>query len=953
MKPIARLLLSLACLALNAGHATAGLFYANTSPANVPWPGGVIPYLFDPGLTSAETNTYLHGLREWELAANVQFVPRSNQTQYILFKYDPNGPNRYSGANPQVVEVNSLSRAQVGHEMGHSLGLHHENVRPDQSSRLLVLTNNIWPGQEFWFIPDLTGVVHGQYDFESVMHLGRNFASIDPAHLDTQQARPGYERYQSRMGNHALSPGDRAAVAYLYGPPVAPPTNVVTTTRDFGPGSLRAALYYAMDHPGTTIRFNLPPSDAGYSNGVWNIQLTGHLPPLVADGTVIDGGTQPGFAGRPLVFVDGSAMLPPSVVGYVSGLLVYAANCSVKQLAFTGLNWNALTLLYADATNNTIAGCWCGLDATGTNRAPNAAQGILIAGGASRNVIGGTTAAARNVLSGNAQYGFFLTDANTTGNTILGNYIGTDFSGSLAVSNATGGAFLGNGARSNLVGGATAAARNVFSGNHGFGLWLGGAGPRHNTVRGNFFGLNAAGSAAVPNTFAGMHLIDGAVENLVAANVFSGNANEGLRVSGADTTGNVVQGNFCGTSPDGTAAIPNGFGGLIVMSGAWGNLIGGLTPAARNVCSGNGTVGLAVGDGAHGNVVQGNFCGTDASGNGALGNGFAGAYLTGAHDNFFGGTVPGAGNLLSGNGTYGLFVAGPDTLGNLIQGNFIGTRADGSNALANGWIGVVFYSAASDNVLGLAPDGSGAGNIIAHHYADAVRVADADTAGNRIRGNTCFDNGGLSINLLGGTEDWYGVTANDAGDSDEGPNQFQNFPELTEATAYPASATVAGTLRSKAARFFVVDVHRDPAEHSSEYGVGRFHAGSTTVTTDGSGYASFSVSVPGSFAGQYFSATATDYVSGDTSEFGPALLAETAPAPPSFVGPISLTSTGFVARLAVTPGQSYRVQAATNLGVNPVIWTTLTNFVAATASRDFLDTDATNRPLRFYRVISP
>lgn len=953
LRPSLSALPSLLALVLATLPVSGGFFYANTSPATVPWPGGEVPYVFDSALSEAEVETYLHGLREWELAADIRFVPRTHQTHYVLLRYDPAGPNRVSGSQPQVVEVNSLSRAQVAHEIGHSLGFHHENVRPDQAAHLLVLTNHVQPGQLFWFVPDPTGVMHSAYDFESVMHLGRNFASINPAELDTQQARPGFERFQPRMGNLALSRGDRAAAAWLYGPPATPLTNVVTTTRDYGPGSLRAALYYAMDHPGATIRFNLPQSDPGYSNGVWNILLTGHLPPLVTDSTVIDGGTQPGFAGRPIIFVDGSAMLPESVVGSVSGLLIYAANCVVRQLAFTGFNWNGLTLLYAGATNNTIAGCWCGLDATGTNRAPNVYQGILIADGASRNIIGGATAAARNVLSGNAQYGFILINWNTSGNTILGNFIGTDFSGSLAVSNAAGGAFLGHAASSNVVGGATAAARNVFSGNHNFGLWLGGSGPRHNTVRGNFFGLNAAGSAALPNTFAGMHLIDGAAENLIAGNVFSGNASEGLRVSGLATTGNTVQGNLCGTSPDGSVAIPNGFGGLIIMDGAWGNVIGGPTPETRNVCSGNGTVGLAVGEGAHGNVVQGNYCGTDASGASALGNGFAGAYLTGAPDNFFGGTAPGAGNLLSGNGTYGLFLAGSATLGNRIQGNLIGTSADGAAALPNGWVGVAFYDAASDNILGLAPDGSGAGNLIAHHYADGVRVADEGTVGNSIRGNICFNNGGLGINLVGGTEDFHQVTANDPGDTDIGPNRLQNFPVLTSAGAYPTSTLITGTLDSTPGRGFLVDVYRSPVAHASGHGEGREYVGVTTVTTSPEGAAAFSLTLPGNGAGQYYSATATDLTTGDTSELSRSLLATNAPPPPEFLGPGLLTATGFLAQAQVTPGQTYRFQLATNLSAQPVAWTDLTNLLAAQAVQEFLDAGATNRPRTFYRLASP
>ena len=157
-----------------------------------------------------------------------------------------------------------------------------------------------------------------------------------------------------------------------------PLTNVVTTTADFGPGSLRAAMYYVTDHPGSVVKFNIPTSDPGYSNGVFNIHLTGHLPPLVANGMVIDGSTQPGFTGKPLIVVDGSQIIPETFTSD-TGLLIYSSSNQMKNISFTGFDWNGLTLVYADATNNTISGCWLGLDSTGTNAAPNAYQGILIA----------------------------------------------------------------------------------------------------------------------------------------------------------------------------------------------------------------------------------------------------------------------------------------------------------------------------------------------------------------------------------------------------------------------------------------------------------------------------------------------------------------------------------------------------------------------------------------------
>ena len=90
------------------------------------------------------------------------------------------------------------------------------------------------------------------------MHYGRTLFSINPATLDVLVPNaPYFAEYYYRIGNLALSPGDRAGAAYLYGSPTTPISNVVTNTADVGLGSLRAAIYYANDHPGTTISFNI------------------------------------------------------------------------------------------------------------------------------------------------------------------------------------------------------------------------------------------------------------------------------------------------------------------------------------------------------------------------------------------------------------------------------------------------------------------------------------------------------------------------------------------------------------------------------------------------------------------------------------------------------------------------------------------------------------------------
>jgi hypothetical protein len=243
--------------------------------------------------------------------------------------------------------------------MGHSFGFTQENIRIDQTNYLTVLTNNIFPASNLYFFNiDPTSVTNGGYDFESVMHLGNNFRSVSPTNLYTQLAKPAYIKYQPRMRNLCLSKGDRAALSFLYGPPLVPLTNVVTITADYGGGSLRAAMYYAADHPGVPVRFNIPTSDAGYSNSVFTIHLTGYLPPLVVDGTVIDGLTQPGYDGSPLIVIDGSQTIPEAYApGAVTGLLIYAADCQVKNLLFQNFNWNGVTLRYAYATNNVLSGC--------------------------------------------------------------------------------------------------------------------------------------------------------------------------------------------------------------------------------------------------------------------------------------------------------------------------------------------------------------------------------------------------------------------------------------------------------------------------------------------------------------------------------------------------------------------------------------------------------------------
>jgi hypothetical protein len=931
---------------------SAGNFYAGTSPSNVPWPGGLVPYEFTNSLTAAQTNTYFNGLREWELVAGVKFVPHTNQAHWILFTYNTNWIDNVSAStNPQVVTIASLSRAQVCHEMGHSFGFTHENIRPDQTNYLTVLTNNVAPGYLSFFQVDPTSVTNDPYDFESVMHLGWDFGSTSLGVLATQQPKPPYfPRCQFRMGNYCLSPGDRAALAYLYGPPAVPLTNLVTTTADVGPGSLRAAIYYATDHPGTTIRFNIVTNDPGYSNGVFNIHLTGLLPPLVASGTVIDGSTEPGFAGKPLIFVDGSQMIPEAYApGAATGLLIYSSGNQIKNLSFSGFNWNGLTLLYPDATNNTISGCWFGLNFTGTNAAPNAYQGILIAAGASGNLIGGTNALARNVLSGNSQYGIFITDSNTTGNVVLGNYIGTDATGMNPLPNAVAGVTIDTGSSANLIGGTNAGAGNLISGNLGNGILMRGSNVVNNTVQGNFIGTDATGMNPLPNAVAGVTIDTGSSANLIggtvagARNVISGNLLSydcGVFLAGSGTSGNVVEGNYIGLGVNGLTAVPNYYG-MVCSDGAAGNTFGGTVAGARNVISGNSSYGMLVRySGTSGNVVEGNYAGLDASGGTAVPNDFGIICYGGATNNLIGGTSPGAANFVSGN-YYGVCLADPNTSGNVVEGNFIGTDDTGTNGVGN-FDNVALQNNATGNFIGGVS--AGAGNVIAFATGNGVVLYQAGTTNNSIRGNSIFSNNYLGIDLNGD-----GVTPNHTGFL-AGPNDLQNFPVITNALVSGGNTIISGSLNSTPASNFFVDIYRNRNPDPSGYGEGQFYFGTVSVNTDGSGNVGFKFTAAGNYPGQYFTATASA-ATGDTSEFGADLPAVNGPSA-QFTGPFLSGAGGFAFSLSLQTNFSYHIQAATNL-VAPVTWTDLTNFTATNSPFSFTDHSATNFRVRFYRVMSP
>ncbi|MGH9880798.1 MAG: right-handed parallel beta-helix repeat-containing protein, partial [Pyrinomonadaceae bacterium] len=388
--------------------------------------------------------------------------------------------------------------------------------------------------------------------------------------------------------NHVLSTRFATPKFASIPSPAAPLlTFTVTNTNDSGIGSLREAMQDANNNAGPdTINFNIPGA------GVQTITLLSGLPGLNQP-TVIDGRTQPGFAGTPLIELNGNG-----VSG--DGLVFLGGDSTVRGLIINRFSGNGITA--QNTGNNVFAGNYIGTNAAGTAALPNGQNGIQLLGPPS-NTIGGLTAADRNVISGNNQTGIVIQNSSATGNTVIGNYIGTNAAGTAAVGNGANGVRID--APGEIIGGGSAGARNVISGNAQAGVLLINSGPTNNRLQGNYIGTDAAGASAVPNqsgVLVGDQVLLRGVSNSIVGtdgdgvsdategNVISGNLQDGVTLLQGGTTNNRVAGNRIGTDAAGTAPIPNGRDGVRVQQAAAGNVIGtngdGLSDALeRNIIS--------------------------------------------------------------------------------------------------------------------------------------------------------------------------------------------------------------------------------------------------------------------------------------------------------------------------------------------------------------------------------
>lgn len=347
------------------------------------------------------------------------------------------------------------------------------------------------------------------------------------------------------------------------------------------------------------------------------------------------------------------------------------------------------------------------------------------------------------------------------------------------------------------------------------------------------------------------------VMGLVVNRAQGGNSGAIRLVTGDNNT---IQGNFIGIDPTGTIARGDGCQG-IGLDASSSNMIGGLAAADRNVVSGAGDGcgwGISLSNGSSDNQILNNYIGTNAAGTSALGNAGGigiGSFGAGSLYNIIGGTTAAARNVISGNDG-GILVFDSATDGTLIQGNFIGTDANGTLPIPNGNEGIRIGSGAHDTIVG--GNVAGAGNLIAFNGRGIGMSGQfGNPAENAILSNSIHSNTNLGIDL-----NFDGVTPNDGGDADTGPNGLQNFPVITSVTPGAGITTIQGTLNSTPGTSFFLQFFSNTACDTSGNGEGQTFLGQSTpsnVVTDGTGNGSFTVTVPTVVVpGQAITATATN-----------------------------------------------------------------------------------------------
>lgn len=414
--------------------------------------------------------------------------------------------------------------------------------------------------------------------------------------------------------------------------------------------SLREAIMAANNNQdawtANYIYFNIPGA------GPHVITPNSPYPPF-ATSIYIDGTTQTGYNGTPLVQVSGSS----AGAGANGFSTAYSWN-AIYGLSITGFQGHGIAV---NDNNMEIVSCWIGVTPAGTC-AGNGRAGVHINNAAAVYVGSPWWGDHYNVISGNSWGGIIIEGANAQYCTVSHTLIGTNPTGTAALCMQPEGIIVENGARDNTIGTDNTAKRNVISGHSLNGIRLQNA--PDNVVIGNHVGTNLAGTAAIGNAVSGIMVVNSSGNEIGQpgkGNLISGNTTDGLFIRGQNSTGNTVVANLVGVRADGNTALANGAEGISIVEQAHGNTVGGSAANERNIVAGNAGWGIHIGGNAQNNTVIGNRIGVNSAG--AARANLIGVVIENGDNNTIG-----PGNTISGNSGHGVFLQeGSD--GNSIRGN--------------------------------------------------------------------------------------------------------------------------------------------------------------------------------------------------------------------------------------------------------------------------------------------
>jgi hypothetical protein len=535
-------------------------------------------------------------------------------------------------------------------------------------------------------------------------------------------------------------------------------TFMVTSNTDDGtgqPGTLSAAIMGA-DNPnnaGSTIDFSI----GGVQGEKATIRVTGVLP-SVTEPTVINGWSQSHNLSAlvPYVGLDGTGVMG-------TGLESSAGNVTIEGLAIWGFSDNGILLNQrSPLQGDTVQGSYVGTDLSGSAAGLGSATGIRVESG--YNTIGGTVQGAGNVVSGNG-VGILIDLGASTNNLVEGNSVGVNATGTTALANGEG---INVSTSNNTIGGSPngnsmgTTTGNVISGNTSNGIHLNDA--SYNAIWGNSIGVAADGKTQIANGGNGILLEGTANWNTIgglvgqgnqAGNVVSGNGTNGIDLN--DSSSNEVFNNSIGVASDGATKVTNGGNGVQVEGGADSNSIG-MSGGHGNLISGNTGNGIYLtGANTSATVIAANSIGVASDGLTRVANGGDGITLdNGTSANSIGGSLPGGGNVISGNNHYGINLGGGGQ--DWVADNSIGVDKSGTKAVVNwgkaplpGGVGVGIWVASNNNTIGANGASMGlniiSGNSDGMYIVGSSNLVNGNYIGTDISGKAAIGNSGSGIYL--------------------------------------------------------------------------------------------------------------------------------------------------------------------------------------------------------------